>query len=92
MTERDRDEIVGMVRRQYAELGRAAGRSARCHVWVLGDIAVALAGCGAVNDRPTARHDVSGYLLTRTPEGWRIAAQNWKEVPDIAEAFAAAEL
>ena len=92
MTLDDQSEIIEMVRRQYAGLGPAAGRTTRCEVWIVGNIAVALAGCETVRDRRTGKHDVSGYLLTRTPEGWRIAAQNWGVVTDIGEAFAAAGL
>ena len=89
MTLNDRADIVELARRQHAGLDPMADRCARCHVWILGDIAVALAGCETVGDRPTKEHEVSAYLLTRTPEGRRVAARNRDTVGDIDQAFAA---
>lgn len=66
-----------------------ADRNARCHVRIPGDIAVALAGCETVGDRPTKEHEVSAHLSTGTPGGRRIAARNRDPVDDIDEAFAA---
>ena len=69
-----------------------ADRNARCHVWIPGDIAVALAGCETVGDRPTKEHEVSAHLSTGTPEGRRVAARNRDPVDDIDQAFAAVGL
>ena len=69
-----------------------ADRNARCHVWIPGDIAVALAGCGTLGDRQTKEHEVSADLSTGTPERRRVAARNRDPVDDIAEAFAAVGL
>ena len=66
-----------------------ADRNARCHVWIPGDIAVALAGCGTLGDRQTKEHEVNAYLLTETPERRRVAARNRDPVDDIDQAFAA---
>lgn len=63
-----------------------------CHVWVIGNMAVALAGCEMVEGDSTVTRDVSGYLLVKDEEGWRIAAQAWDLVDDIEAAFAAAGL
>ena len=63
-----------------------------CHVWIIGNVAVALAGCEMVENGSTVTRDVSGFLLVKDGEGWRIAAQAWDYVDDIPAAFAAAGL
>ena len=63
-----------------------------CHVWVVGNMALALAGCEMVEDDSTVTRDISGYLLVKHEDGWRIAAQAWDLVEDIEAAFAAAGL
>ena len=61
-----------------------------CRVWVVGTMAVALAGCEMVENDEEVTRDISGFLLIRDEEGWKIAAQAWDLVDDIAEAFRAA--
>ena len=50
-------------------------------------MAVALAGCEMTENGTGITHDVSGFLLVRGQEGWRIAGQAWDYVDDIADAF-----
>ena len=63
-----------------------------CHVWVIGNIAIALADCEMVENGSTVTRDVSGFLLVKDAGDWRIAAQGWDYVDDIPAAFAAAGL
>ena len=63
-----------------------------CNVWVIGNMAVALAGCEMVEGDSTVTRDISGYLLVKHEEDWRIAAQAWDLIDDIEAAFAAAGL
>ena len=67
-------------------------KGAGCHVRVVGNVAVALAGCEMVENGSTITRDVSGFLLVKEGEDWRIAAQAWDYVDDIPAAFAAAGL
>ena len=67
-------------------------RGAGCHVWVIGNIAIALAGCEMVENGSAVTRDVSGFLLVKEGEKWRIAAQAWDYVDDIPSALAAAGL
>ena len=63
-----------------------------CHVWVIGNMAVALAGCEMVEGDANVTRDISGFLLVKHDGEWRIAAQAWDLVDDIEAAFAAAGL
>ena len=63
-----------------------------CHVWIVGSVAVALAGCEMVENDSTTTRDISGFLLVKDDDAWRIAAQARDLVDDIEEAFAAAGL
>ena len=73
-------------------LGSFTETGAGCHVWVIGNLAAALAGCEMVEDDSGVTRDISGYLLVKHEDGWRIAAQAWDLVDDIEAAFAAAGL
>lgn len=67
-------------------------KGAGCHVWVVGNVAIALAGCEMVENGSKITRDVSGFLLVKDGGEWRIAAQAWDYVDDIPAAFAAAGL
>ena len=58
-----------------------------CQVWVFGNMAVAIAGCEMTENGSSITRDVSGFLLVKRDDGWRIAAQAWDMVDDIVEAF-----
>ena len=58
-----------------------------CKVWVFGNMAVAIAGCEMTENGSSITRDVSGFLLVKRDDGWRIAAQAWDMVDDIVEAF-----
>ena len=59
------------------------------HIWIVGAIAVALAGCEMHENRTDVTEDISAFLLVRNPEGWVIAGQAWDILPSITAAFAA---
>ncbi|MES0884392.1 hypothetical protein [Roseibium sp. SCP14] len=54
---------------------------------IVGNIAVALAGCEMHENNIAVTKDVSAFLLVKEPDGWRIAAQAWEVVNDIKRAF-----
>ena len=58
----------------------------------MGNIALALAGCIMLENGKKLTEDVSGFLLIKDHEGWRIAAQAWDYVDNIEAAFEAAGL
>lgn len=45
------------------------------HVWVIGQIAIAIAGCEMVENKQTVTRDISVFLLVKDQSTWRIAAQ-----------------
>ncbi|NER80860.1 MAG: hypothetical protein F6K42_15080 [Leptolyngbya sp. SIO1D8] len=47
------------------------------HVWVIGQVAVAIAGCQMVENKQTVTRDISVFLLIKDQSTWRIAAQGW---------------
>ncbi len=59
------------------------------HIWIAGNIAVAMAGCEMHENRTTVTEDISAFLFLKNPDGWSIAAHAWDIVPSIAQAFAA---
>ena len=61
-----------------------------CEVRVAGSVAVALAVCELVQNDSEAMRQAVVFLLVKDPEGWRIAAQAWDVVDDLAAALAAA--
>ncbi len=63
-----------------------------CEVFVVGSVAIAVAGCEMTENAGKVTRDVSAFLLVKNAEGWRIAAQAWDIVDDIPAAFAAAGL
>lgn len=67
----------------FEEVGRGL------HIWITGNVAVAMAGCEMHENRKDITEDVSAFLLVKNPSGWAIAAQAWDIVPSIAQAFAA---
>ena len=67
----------------FEEVGRGL------HIWITGNIAVAMAGCEMHENRTTVTEDISAFLLVKNPDGWSIAAHAWDIVPSIAQAFAA---
>ena len=62
-----------------------------CEVRAVGSVAVALAGCEMIQNGSEVTRQVAVFLLVKEPEGWRIAAQAWDVVDDIAAAFEAEE-
>lgn len=62
------------------------------HIWVVGNVAVALAGCEMHENRAEITEDISGFLLVKNPDGWAIASQAWDILPSITAAFAATGL
>ncbi|WP_299951510.1 hypothetical protein [uncultured Ruegeria sp.] len=62
------------------------------HIWVTGNVAVAMAGCEMHENQNEVTEDVSAFLLVKNPPGWVIAAQAWDILPSIADAFAASGL
>lgn len=79
--------------RDDGKLRSFAERGVGCHVWIVGNMAVALAGCEMTENDGIVTHDVSGFLLVKDGnDGWRIAAQAWDYVQDIGAAFVAAGL
>ena len=71
-------------------LDSLSGEGTVCEVRVAGSVAVALAVCDLVqNDSEVTRQAVV-FLLVKDPEGWRIAAQAWDVVEDLAAALATA--
>ena len=63
-----------------------------CEVFVVGNAAIAAAGCEMTGNAGAVKHDVRLFLLVKDTDGWRIAAQAWDVVDDIPAAFAAAGL
>lgn len=62
------------------------------HIWVAGNVAVAMAGCEMHENRAEDTEDISAFLLVRNPDGWAIASQAWDILPSITAAFAATGL
>ncbi|MEE2811344.1 MAG: hypothetical protein VX412_11195 [Pseudomonadota bacterium] len=62
------------------------------HIWVAGNVAVAMAGCEMHENRSEVTEDISAFLLVKNPSGWAIAAQAWDILPSISNAFAASGL
>lgn len=58
-----------------------------CEIVIIGNIAVALAGCEMTENCSQVTRDISALLLVKDPDGWKIAAQAWDIVCDIEEAF-----
>ncbi|MEM9214147.1 MAG: hypothetical protein AAGD25_07335 [Cyanobacteria bacterium P01_F01_bin.150] len=52
-------------------------------VWVIGQVAVAIAGCEMVENEHTITRDISIFLLVKEEDTWRIAAQGWDVVEDF---------
>ena len=73
--------------REAGMLRSFSERGVGCVVMVVGNVAVALAGCEMTENEERVTRDVSGFLLVKNPDGWKIAAQAWDTVEDIAEAF-----
>ena len=63
-----------------------------CEVFVVGNVAVAVAGCEMTESATRTTRDVRVFLLVKNPDSWRIAAQAWHVVDDIPAAFEAAGL
>ena len=61
-----------------------------CEVRVAGSVAVALGVCEMIQNDSEVTRQVAVFLLVKNPEGWRIAAQAWDIVDDLAAALAAA--
>jgi hypothetical protein len=59
------------------------------HIWIVGGVAVALAGCEMHENRSEVTEDISAFLLLRNPDGWAIAGQAWDILPSITTTFAA---
>ena len=59
------------------------------HIWVTGNVAVAMAGCEMHENQKDVAEDISAFLLIKNPDGWAIAAQAWDILPSISDAFAA---
>ncbi|MCY4560214.1 MAG: hypothetical protein OXF79_28420 [Chloroflexi bacterium] len=53
----------------FAEMGVG------CHVWVIGNMTVAIAGREMVEGDSAVTRDISGYPLVKHEDVWRIAAQ-----------------
>lgn len=62
------------------------------HIWVAGNVAVAMAGCEMHENRSEITEDISAFLLVKNPDGWAIASQAWDILPSITQAFAATGL
>lgn len=58
------------------------------HIWIAGNVAVALAGCEMHENRSEVTEDISAFLLVRDPDGWAIASQAWDVLPSITATFA----
>lgn len=52
-------------------------------IWVIGQVAVAIASCEMLENERTVRQDVSVFLLVKNEGIWRIAAQGWDIVKDF---------
>lgn len=78
--------------REDGTLAAFSEKGVGCAVYVVGSVAVALAGCEMTGNGTDVTRDVSAFLLVKNPEGWRVAAQAWDLVDDIPAAFAAAGL
>ena len=53
------------------------------YVWVIGQIAVAIAGCEMIENQQTVTRDISVFLLVKDQGTWRIAAQGWDLVSNF---------
>lgn len=58
------------------------------HIWIAGNVAVALSGCEMHENRTEVTEDISAFLLVRNPDGWAIAGQAWDVLPSITATFA----
>ncbi len=67
-------------------------RGVGCAVFIVGNVAIALAGCEMTENGTQVTKDVSAFLLVKNPDGWLIAAQAWDIVDDIPAVFNAAGL
>jgi len=72
--------------RSFTEQGRGI------HIWITGQVAVAMAGCEMRENHNQIAEDISAFLLVKNPGGWIIAAQAWDILPSITDAFAANDL
>lgn len=52
-------------------------------IWVVGQVAVAIAGCEMVENEQAVTRDVSVFLLVKDEGTWKIAAQGWDAVKDF---------
>jgi hypothetical protein len=57
------------------------------HICVIGNIAIAMAGCIMTENEKDQTYDISVFLLLKENEHWKIAAQAWDLVDDITQAF-----
>lgn len=54
-------------------------------VFVIGNIAVAIAGCEMLENATDRTWDVSVFLLIRSGDTWKIASQAWDRLPEALE-------
>ncbi len=52
-------------------------------IWVIGQVAVTIAGSEMIENEQTVTRDVSAFLLVRNEDTWKIAAQGWDVVEDF---------
>ncbi|WP_298914104.1 hypothetical protein [uncultured Roseobacter sp.] len=85
-------EEFGRRMRALRESGRISvfeEKGVGLHIWVTGNVAVAMAGCEMHENQEDVTEDISAFLLVKNPDGWAIAAQAWDVLPSIADALAA---
>lgn len=85
-------EEFGIRMRGLRESGRISvfeEKGVGLHIWVTGNVAVAMAGCEMHENRRDVTEDISAFLLVKNPDGWAIAAQAWDLLPSITDTFAA---
>lgn len=78
--------------RKDGTLAQFREEGAGLHVAVFGNVAIAAAGCEMHENEMAVTQDISAFLLVKDQEGWRIVAQAWDIVSDIAGTFERAGL
>jgi hypothetical protein len=73
------DQFVERLKQLRAEgtLGAFEVSPLGCEVHVFGNVAVAFAACGLLENETSSGHEINATLLVREAGGWRIAAQAW---------------
>lgn len=67
--------------KNFSERGRGL------QIFIVGNIAMAMAGCEMTENKDTVTKDISMFLLVKENKKWRIASQAWDIVEDIGKQF-----